>query len=80
MSTYSENCTQSTAVNTAGMLQRLAQMTRQWLNHQLLKARIHQERQSLLSMSDEMLKDIGISQAQAEQEASRDDIPVTRCI
>ena len=80
MTIYSENCTQSTVINTAGMLQRLAQLTRHWLNYQLLKARIHRERQSLLAMSDEMLKDIGISQAQAQQEANRDDIPVTRCI
>ncbi|MBT8437343.1 MAG: DUF1127 domain-containing protein [Gammaproteobacteria bacterium] len=62
------------------MLQKLARLARHWLNHQLLKARIQQERQSLLSMSDAELKDIGISRAQAEQEATRDDIPVTRCI
>jgi len=80
MTTYSENCTQSTVVNTSGMLQRLAQLAHHWLNYQLLKARLHQERQSLLSMSDGMLKDIGISRAQAEQEAIRDDIPATRCI
>ncbi|MCP4978973.1 MAG: DUF1127 domain-containing protein [Gammaproteobacteria bacterium] len=60
------------------MLDSLAQPIRLWLKNQSLKHKIHQERQSLLSMSDAMLKDIGISQADAEQEASRDDVPLAR--
>jgi uncharacterized protein YjiS (DUF1127 family) len=45
---------------------------------QLLKIRIQHERKALLSMSDEMLKDIGINHADAAQEAQRMDLPESR--
>jgi len=48
------------------------------MNNQLLKVRIHHERRQLLSMSEAMLKDLGISRATAEQEAQRTDIPASR--
>jgi uncharacterized protein YjiS (DUF1127 family) len=48
------------------------------MNNQLLKIRIQHERRQLLSMSETMLKDLGISRATAEQEAQRTDIPASR--
>jgi uncharacterized protein YjiS (DUF1127 family) len=48
------------------------------MKNQLLKIRINQERRQLLSMSEAMLKDLGISRADAEQEARRSDLPTTR--
>jgi uncharacterized protein YjiS (DUF1127 family) len=48
------------------------------MKNQLLKIRIHQERRQLLSMSEAMLKDLGISRAAAEQEARRTDLPSNR--
>ena len=78
MTTYTQNCTHSSTVSTGGILDSLAQLIRQWMGCQLLKIRIQQERKSLLSMSDEMLRDIGVSRADAEQEAQRMDLPETR--
>jgi uncharacterized protein YjiS (DUF1127 family) len=48
------------------------------MKKQLLKARIQQERRQLLSMSEAMLKDPGISRADAEQEAQSTDLPAAR--
>jgi len=78
MTTYTQNCTHASTANTTGLLDSLAQLTRHWMDCQLLKIRIQHERKALLSMSDEMLKDIGVSQAEARQEARRIDIPAKR--
>lgn len=78
MTTYSENCSRSLAGESAGVLDTLLEKFCIWMKNQLLKVRIHQERRQLLSMSEAMLKDIGISRAAAEQEALRTDLPATR--
>jgi uncharacterized protein YjiS (DUF1127 family) len=56
----------------------LIQIFRQWMKNQQFKFRVAMERRQLLEMSDEMLKDIGISRAQAEAEALRSDLPTSR--
>jgi uncharacterized protein YjiS (DUF1127 family) len=56
----------------------LIQIFRQWMKNQQFKFRVAMERRQLLEMSDEMLKDIGISRAQAEAEALRSDLPSSR--
>jgi uncharacterized protein YjiS (DUF1127 family) len=56
----------------------LTQIFRQWVKNQQFKFRVALERRQLLEMSDEMLKDIGISRAQAEAEALRSDLPSSR--
>lgn len=78
MTTYSENCSRSLAGESAGVLDTLLEKFCIWMKNQLLKVRIHQERRQLLSMSEAMLKDIGISRAAAELEARRTDLPATR--
>ena len=78
MTTYTQNCTHASTANTTGILDSLAQLIRQWMDCQLLKIRIQHERKALLSMSDEMLKDIGINHADAAQEAQRMDLPESR--
>jgi uncharacterized protein YjiS (DUF1127 family) len=78
MTTYTQNCTHGSAANTTGILDSLAQLFRQWMDCQLLKIRIQHERKALLSMSAEMLNDIGINHADAEQEAQRIDLPESR--
>ena len=78
MTTYTQNCTHGSTANTAGILDSLAQLIRHWMDCQLLKIRIQHERKALLSMSDEMLKDIGINHADAAREARRMDIPESR--
>ena len=78
MTTYTQNCTHGSTANTTGILNSLAQLIRHWMDCQLLKIRIQHERKALLSMSDEMFRDIGVSKADAEQEARRIDIPAER--
>jgi uncharacterized protein YjiS (DUF1127 family) len=78
MTTYTQNCTHGSTANTTGILDSLAQLFRQWMDCQLLKIRIQHERKALLSMSSAMLRDIGISHADADQEALRTDLPADR--
>lgn len=78
MTTYTQNSTHGGIANTPGFLDSLAQLIRHWMNSQLLKIRIQHERKALLSMSDAMLRDIGVSQAEAQQEARRIEIPAER--
>jgi len=78
MTTYSGNCSRNLAGESVGVLDTLLEKFCIWMKIQLLKIRIHQERRQLLSMSEAMLQDLGISRADAEQEASRYDLPATR--
>lgn len=78
MTTYTESCSRSIAGHPAGALDILTQIFRQWVKNQQFKFRVALERRQLLEMSDEMLKDIGISRAQAEAEALRSDLPSSR--
>ena len=78
MTTYTDTYTQSIdgiSVNTLGNLVRRLQ---RWIRTQQLKAQVRQERQQLLEMSDAMLADLGITQGQAQEEARKVDLPVTR--
>lgn len=78
MTTYTQSCSRSIAGHPTGALDILIQIFRQWMKNQQFKFRVAMERRQLLEMSDEMLKDIGISRAQAEAEALRSDLPTSR--
>jgi uncharacterized protein YjiS (DUF1127 family) len=60
------------------MTDAIVHAVRQWLKNQRLKSAIQRERVSLLTLSDSMLKDIGVGRIEAEREALRDDIPANR--
>ena len=78
MTTYTQNWSRSIAGHPAGVLHSLIQSFRQWTKNKHLKFQVAQERRQLLEMSDEMLQDIGISWAQAETEAMRTELPISR--
>jgi len=78
MTTYSGNCTDCVEIGTASAAESLLQRVLFWMKTQGLKASVTKERQHLLEMSDNMLRDIGISREQAQQEAQRVDIPENR--
>jgi len=59
-------------------LDRLLQQVRAWAAKESLKYRLKQERRQLAALSDEMLRDLGISRGDAEIEAARSDIPAAR--
>ena len=78
MTYYSQNCPQTYAAPTAGLTGYLKQIVSQWLYNNRLRITLQNERMSLVSMSDEMLKDIGIDRLTADRESIRRDIPATR--
>lgn len=78
MTTYSTNCSRNIAGSSVGAFDTLLEKLCFYLENQFLKARIRQERRQLLSMSEAMLKDLGISRADADQEALRTDLPTAR--
>ena len=78
MTNCTQNCNGSIAAAQVGIFVNLAYLVRHWMQEQRLKASVRRERANLLSMSDGMLKDIGISREDAQQEARRTDIPAHR--
>ncbi len=80
MTTYSENCSRSLAGESVGALDTLFENLCIWTKNRLLRMRIHRERRQLLSMSEAMLKDLGITRTAAECEARRTDLPATRMV
>ena len=78
MTYYNQNCPQAYAAPTAGLSGYLKQMVSQWMHDNRLKFTLHRERMSLASMSDDMLKDIGIDRITADRESIRRDIPAAR--
>jgi len=78
MTTLSRNysdCIESGSIGTQVGLYRQIQ---HWFKIMVLKLKVNRERQQLLEMSDTMLADLGITQAQASAEAQRSDLPVER--
>jgi uncharacterized protein YjiS (DUF1127 family) len=78
MTHCTQNCSDNIVASHVGIADSLAQVVRHWMQEQRLKASIRRERANLLSMSDAMLKDIGVDRATAEEEARRTDIPAHR--
>jgi uncharacterized protein YjiS (DUF1127 family) len=78
MTTYSTNCSRNIAGSSAGAFDTLVEKLCFYMKTQLLKARIRQERRQLANISEAMLQDLGISRADAEQEARRTDLPTAR--
>lgn len=78
MTICTENCNQSIQSGLYGISVDLFKRVNQWFQRQEIKNSIRQERKQLLTMSEQLLKDIGITREQALEEASRDDVPATR--
>ena len=80
MTTLIENCAETIAQEILRNQGILKQVLLEWLQVLELKFRIYRERQQLRVMSDLMLKDIGITRAQADTEALSSQVPVERLI
>ena len=78
MTTYTENCSRNDVTSSVGVLDILTAKVCRYTRNQLLKARIKQERRQLSELSEAMLKDLGLSRSEAQQEALRTDIPSAR--
>lgn len=78
MTYYSQNCPQTLVETPVGFTGYLSRIVGQWLQNQRLRSSIQSERRCLMTMSDEMLKDIGIDRIEAEQEAQQKNVPGIR--
>ncbi len=78
MTAYTEKCSRSMTGYPEGLLEILRQAFCQWMQSQRLKFRLARERRQLLEMADHQLKDIGLTRADAVDEALRTDFPPAR--
>jgi len=78
MTTLSTNYSPCIERNSSNVQAGLYLVVRNWFKTLALKEKVNQERRQLLEMTDTMLSDIGITQAQANAEAYRVDLPVER--
>ena len=78
MTIYTENCNQSIEGNFVNTLSSLVKRLQHWLKVQQLKINVRRERQQLLEMSDAMLRDMGMTRTQAQEEARKLDLPAAR--
>ncbi len=63
----------------AGLVAKIGGQVRVLTARAALQARINAERKQLLDMPEYLLKDIGITRAEAVAEASSRDLPCSRC-
>ena len=80
MTTCTENCNHSFVETSFSLFRSPGQMLQHSFEILKLKAIVGRERRQLLEMSDEMLKDMGITRTLAVKEAQRVDIPEIRLI
>ena len=78
MTIYTEKLTRNKANQVSRIMDKLARQIHHWFKMQEIRHQLRQERRQLMRMSDDALKDIGISRADAEAEAMRKDIPAAR--
>ncbi|MGD8350042.1 MAG: DUF1127 domain-containing protein [Gammaproteobacteria bacterium] len=76
MNTRVENYTAGVAV--ANALDTLLRKIQAWARREALKSQLRRERRQLAEMSDEMLRDLGVSHAEALVESAKTDIPAQR--
>jgi uncharacterized protein YjiS (DUF1127 family) len=78
MTIYTEKLTHNKANQASRLMDKLASQIHHWFEMQEIKHQLRQERKQLMRMSDDALKDLGISRADANAEARLKDIPAAR--
>jgi uncharacterized protein YjiS (DUF1127 family) len=78
MTTFSKKCTPTIDLNFDDIQHGVFQSLQQWFRVQQLKIEVSNERAQLLLLSDDRLRDLGISRASAGAEALRSDLPAER--
>jgi uncharacterized protein YjiS (DUF1127 family) len=78
MTTFSKKCTPTIDLNFDDIQHGVFQSLQQWFRVQQLKIEVSKERAQLLLLSDDRLRDLGISRASASAEALRSDLPAER--
>lgn len=80
MTICTENCSQGIVETSFGLFRNIGQVLQHSFEIKKLKADVARERRQLLQASDDMLKDMGITRAQAKEESERVDLPRIRLI
>ena len=78
MTTVTKNCNQGIEQNLDDIQHGLYQSLQQWFRTQRLKIEVSNERVQLSLLSDDKLRDLGITRAAADAEALRSDLPAAR--
>ena len=78
MTIYTEKLTHNKANQVSRVMGNLASQIHHWFKIQEIRHQLRQERKQLMRMSDDALKDLGISRADANAEARMKDIPAAR--
>jgi uncharacterized protein YjiS (DUF1127 family) len=78
MTIYTEKLTHNKANQASRVMGNLARQIHHWLKMQEIRQQLRQERKQLMRMSDDALKDLGISRAGANAEGQLKDIPAAR--
>jgi uncharacterized protein YjiS (DUF1127 family) len=78
MTTFTKDCTSDIGQNLDIIQHGLYQSLQQWFRIQLLKIKISNERAQLSLLSDDRLRDLGITRAAAAAEALKTDLPAAR--
>ena len=78
MTTLSTNYSQCIEENINNEQGGLYLQLQRWFKTLALKEQVNRERQQLRGLSDAILSDLGITRAQANEEAQRIDLPVAR--
>ncbi|MFT5599513.1 MAG: hypothetical protein ACI9YO_003211 [Gammaproteobacteria bacterium] len=78
MTTFSKKSTPAIGQNFDDMQHGLFQSLQQWFRVQQLKIEVSNERAQLSLLSDDRLRDLGITRASAGAEALKSDLPAER--
>jgi uncharacterized protein YjiS (DUF1127 family) len=78
MTIYTEKLTYNRANQASRVMGNLSRQIHHWLKMQEIRHQLRQERKQLMRMSDDALKELGISRADANAEARLKDIPAAR--
>lgn len=78
MTTFTKNCNQGIGQNLDNIQHGLYQTLQQWFRIQQLKIQVSNERAQLSLLSNDRLRDLGITRTAADAEAVRSDLPTAR--
>jgi uncharacterized protein YjiS (DUF1127 family) len=78
MTTFSKKCTPAIGQNFDDIQNGLFQSLQRWFRVQQLKIEVSNERAQLSLLSDDILRDLGITRASAIAEVLRTDLPAER--
>jgi uncharacterized protein YjiS (DUF1127 family) len=78
MTSFNQVCNESSVIHSGGLLHLVLEKVRKTVAVQQLRMNVRREREVLKELTDDQLRDIGISRRAALTEAARHDLPTKR--